>query len=402
MCDETSASSSAHIEGQIVKNNKLAMRNLEAKHSNHVLFYLNQALIACKSLGNGPGHDRLLALTYNNLACYFQSLKNSEKALDFLFKSVELMSVEKDYANLAGSHLNICLILSGQNQHERALRHALKCLYILKGRDDCAIYLARAFLAAGTQYKILHQLQDAADCFKKGLALARKKIGAKHEITCKLQQALGENIKKETSRSRDIGKVLRKFTPVISKKYRENHRYTPMEKTVGFPDLKIFNKLETGGSLNLSGKKGKIDANLHRAQEKLAATTIQAYWKGYLGRKKYTQKKLEKQIKIAEIRAKLAVDQANKLKRRVIGKASRPVKSPLINTEIEKEVQALIKIQSTVKMFIQKKRYQKQLKACIKIQRFFKALGYMKLFQKIRSAACFIQYTYRKYKKVAK
>ena len=110
-----------------------------------------------------------------------------------------------------------------------------------------------------------------------------------------------------------------------------------------------------------------------------------------------------KKIKIAELKAKIAADQANKLKKIAEDKYHLPLKKiekmKTQDNHINKEINALIKIQSTGKMYITRKKYKKVLAACLKIQNFFKRLKYIKLFQKIRSAACFIQYMYRKYKK---
>ena len=408
MYEATSSSSVSSIEALIVKNNKSAMQNLDNNQPNHVLFYLNQALIACKSLGLAQGRDRLLALTYNNLGCYFQCIKSSEKALDFLFKAINLMSVEKDLTNLAGCHLNICSILSLQGEHERALRHAIKCVYILKSHEDSSAWMPKALFAAGTQYRILKQTTEAIDCFRKGLNLSRHRLGPKHELTCKLNKALAEINQTETAKPREnIRRVLRKFTPIIHRKYRSPdfsrpQRNVSMEKTGEIPrTLKNVYRLDSSFTDKVLRKKGKIDAGMHRAQERLAATTIQAWWRGCLQRKKYKQAKIMRQIRVAEFKAKIATDQANKLKKMVNEnyKAQPAVKSPLINKEITKEVQALIKIQNTVKMFIEKKRYLKTVKACGVIQRFVKGLRYKRLFQKISSAVSFIQYNYRKYKK---
>ena len=283
MYEDTSASSDTNIEAHIIKNNKSAMNNLEANQANHVLFYLNQALLACKSLGNIQGRDRLLALTYNNLACYFQHINNCNKALEFLFKAVDLMSVEKDVTNLSAAHLNICSILSSQGQYERALRHSLKCIYILRNKDSHSLNLVKAFYAAGTQYKLLNQYNDAKDCFKKGYLISKSKLGRKHEFSYKLKQNLSELEKNEENKPRENHrKVPRRFTPIIHKKYRSPIQIkiiknTSLERPLNFSKIvNENNKIELLNKLNNSSKREKLNSNLHRAQEKLAATTIQA------------------------------------------------------------------------------------------------------------------------------
>ena len=285
--ENTSASNNSILESQIMNNNKKAMKNLESNQLNHVLFYLNQALLACKSLGSLQGKERLLALTYNNLACYFQNISNSDKALEFLFKAVELMTAEKDVVNLCASHLNICTILSEKSQHERALRHALKCIYILRNNKNFPLSLIKAYFFAGTQYKIINSLSEAESCFSKGLALSKTKLGVKHELTQKLQKSLLDLSKAGKSQKNSEKKILRKFTPSVSKRHKflnrsnlrlENSSDKKTEKFFDFNQksshFHSFDKIE---EKTFQKKKNKLDSTLTRAQERMAAVLIQAW-----------------------------------------------------------------------------------------------------------------------------
>jgi tetratricopeptide (TPR) repeat protein len=103
------------------------------------------------------------------------------------------------------------------NQPERALRHALKCIYLLRNREKFSVTLVKAFLAAGNLYKTLKQIKDALECFQKGLALSRKHMGNNFTLTLLLRSAL-ESIRCETLPKQRTSKILKKFTPILHQK----------------------------------------------------------------------------------------------------------------------------------------------------------------------------------------
>jgi tetratricopeptide (TPR) repeat protein len=56
---------------------------------------------------------RLVGITLNNLGCYYKRSQLSKVALKYLKKALHIeASTVKDQTNLAGTHLNICAILS--------------------------------------------------------------------------------------------------------------------------------------------------------------------------------------------------------------------------------------------------------------------------------------------------
>lgn len=408
----------SEIEKKVINLNHLAMKNLELQRSNHVLIYLNQALLACKLLKSIDSQSRLLALTYNNLACYFQSIKSSEKALEFLFKSVKLLTNSKDITNLAASHLNISYILLSQGQDERSLRHSLKTIYLLRNRSKASVTLIKAYLAAGNLYKNLQQSQDASDCYEKGLSLSRKYMGCNYDLTLQFKAAL-ESLKLETLSKQKTSKIISKLNPVLHRRSRtgfedlqkvkpvknnskssqrtrliqekmintgrtltsyrmrtrnEQQSRNSFEKVKNFEfkrdsckaateidlesekdlrnvkvkqrlsqdlnDLEELKELrELKGmkqSLEISGldkidefleisekkekelsrnyKKIRFDIQNQRMQEKLAAVFLQAWWKGRRQRLKFLALKEEKEIEVAEAKAKEAADYALKLR----------------------------------------------------------------------------------------
>lgn len=57
-------------------------------------------------------NDKGLALTYNNLACYYRKQGHLRSALIYLEKAMEIESKTPGSASKADTHLNTCAVLS--------------------------------------------------------------------------------------------------------------------------------------------------------------------------------------------------------------------------------------------------------------------------------------------------
>merc|ERR1712166_1009424 len=81
---------------------------------------------------------RLRAISHNNLGCLHKQRGKLTLALRHLEKAfqIELRTPEPD--NPAGTHLNLCAILSLQGDHRRALHHAQLALGLLEKQDAAA------------------------------------------------------------------------------------------------------------------------------------------------------------------------------------------------------------------------------------------------------------------------
>jgi tetratricopeptide (TPR) repeat protein len=385
-------SSDSALESVIIKQNQIAMSNLESGHASHVIFYLNQALLACMSLPRSEYNERLLALTYNNLACYFQRIKESNKALEFLFKAVNLMWADRDAVNLSAAHLNICTILTEREEYERALRHALKCIYILRNRDCFSLSLVKAYFAAGNLYKKLRQLADAKECFKKGYLVSKANLGKKNKLTEKLYQSENEVRIKEMKR-KEIRNVRRNLTPVLYKSYKSTTE-TKQNSSVNTSLNKDSRTSYVKPSFKSSFRKTRprIDITLQRAQEKYAATKIQSIWRGYQARKRI------KNILLSSVPPKFKSEFSQTTGKLIKYQKNAQKSYKKFQKTKNTSLSSLVKIQSAVRMFIAKQRYKRVLSACLKIQRFFKIKGYSFLYEKSCSALNYIQFMFRKYK----
>merc|ERR1719271_1926353 len=77
----------------------------------------------------------LLAVTCNNLGCYYKKVGKLHAALSYLRKALEIeVSLQTDDVTVAGTHLNICAILSKLEKHDKAVQHALCSLELISNR----------------------------------------------------------------------------------------------------------------------------------------------------------------------------------------------------------------------------------------------------------------------------
>merc|ERR1719335_412166 len=77
----------------------------------------------------------LRAVTYNNMGCFYKSMSKLHTALQYLRKAqkIEERSMGK-CQNPAGTHLNLCALLSQMGKHPEALSHAQLALNMIEAQ----------------------------------------------------------------------------------------------------------------------------------------------------------------------------------------------------------------------------------------------------------------------------
>lgn len=348
-------------EEVVVSYNKLAMEQLQQDSYENSMSYLKQALMGIKVIVDEQTKSKLMAITFNNLGCLFKRTLNYAEALKYLYKSVGLESkLPNESATIAGAHLNICSILSQQGDHVKAIRHGLRAIFLLKtvykDQPKHVPTMVIAYHNVGSEYKLLQQLEDAEDCLKVGLKISQDFLGPTHNLTQTIKNTLSQlsrhrksptfsNYGKSSSpktrlplvsaKSRSTSQESRKsiYKPYIpeyyisrppessSKSQSRAHNNYPKKIEIQRPFVpKIFSDEEASvrtnksfASLNSSSR--KIDLSQHKATERIAAIMIQSFWRGYLARRKYKEKKLNYKLRQAELKARKAVEEYEKLKR---------------------------------------------------------------------------------------
>mmetsp|Transcript_1237 Transcript_1237/g.1905 ORF Transcript_1237/g.1905 Transcript_1237/m.1905 type:complete len:207 (+) Transcript_1237:309-929(+) len=73
-----------------------------------------------------------LAMTYNNLACYYRKSLQLRTALTFLEKALAIEQKQPMSASKADTHLNMCAVLSQLSRHDHAMAHAYQAIIIVQ------------------------------------------------------------------------------------------------------------------------------------------------------------------------------------------------------------------------------------------------------------------------------
>ena len=181
------------IEEISLKCNKLAMDYLRADKLKDSLTLLQRAELLLTSENPIPNRLKLLALTFNNLGCYYKKKKQPTVALKYLKESLSLeMQTEADGVNVAGTHLNICAILSSVGRHDQAYTHARQSLAILEQHTQFSpsliTNLVISYYNCGTELEFLLQLEEALRYYELGLQIAVKEFGDAHQLTKNLYE----------------------------------------------------------------------------------------------------------------------------------------------------------------------------------------------------------------------
>lgn len=352
-------------EEVVISYNKLAMEQLQQDNFENSMSYLKQALMGIKGVTEELTKGKLMAITFNNLGCLFKRSQNMPEALKYLFKAVDLETkLPNEAATIAGAHLNICSILSQQKDHVKAIRHGLRSIFLLKSihkeQPKHIPTLVIAYHNVATEYSLLGQSEDAEDCLKVANKLCLEYLGPQHSLSITVKNSLASMNKSRSPGFDYFAKAPtpRTYLPIVSAKsranshesrksvYRPKETYTskaaskmtnsnffrkqsnPSRTKTRLPQKfelqkpfvpKIFSEEEFSGkseksfsSLNSAFR--KIDLQQHKTTERVATVMIQSVWKGYLARKKFKELKIEFRLKQAELKARKAVEDYERLK----------------------------------------------------------------------------------------
>ncbi|OQR90019.1 hypothetical protein ACHHYP_05872 [Achlya hypogyna] len=143
---------------------------------------------------------RLRGITLNNFACYFKKHGKLHTAIHYLEKTLKIEATISGVENPAGTHLNICAILSEMGRHVPAADHARCAIELLKHeRRECTSnndakngdsLLAIAYYNYGVELEHLRKFELAAAAYGKGHAVAAKELNPNHPMIHAIYQAM--------------------------------------------------------------------------------------------------------------------------------------------------------------------------------------------------------------------
>ena len=188
------------LESIVLRYNRVAMDYLKLENYKETLVLLKKAdnILTTEDKITMPNRLKLVSITYNNLGCYYKKNKKPLVALNFLQRALELeIESDADNTNIAGSHLNICAILSFLSRHEEALSHAKKATGLLeiakKTRPDSVRLISSlvvAYYNTAVEYEYLGKLNEGYNCYKNALEIAVNELDREHPLVSSLDSAM--------------------------------------------------------------------------------------------------------------------------------------------------------------------------------------------------------------------
>jgi tetratricopeptide (TPR) repeat protein len=195
-----------HVQDLILSCNKDGMellRNGRTKDAFDNFKYAEAILLANQKESDNTS---LLAITCNNLGCYYMKVRKFHGALSYLRRALKMeVELKTEETTLAGTHLNLCAILSKLEKPRKAVQHALCALELMHKRisssegvvsqDDYAT-LAVAYHNIGqcrlmqtdAQTSELQQTDQAATAFQTGYQIATRFLGEAHPLSLTLEK----------------------------------------------------------------------------------------------------------------------------------------------------------------------------------------------------------------------
>jgi tetratricopeptide (TPR) repeat protein len=169
------------------------LRNGDLKSAFDHFKYAEAMLLANQQDSSGT---TLLSVTCNNLGCYYKKVGKFHGALSYLRRALKLeMELDVDQMTIAGTHLNLCTVLSKLEKHDKAVQHALCALELMSSRitetstqvmqDDYAV-LSIAYHHVAIEREFLEQWDQAATAFQTGYQIAHRLLGIDHPLSVNL------------------------------------------------------------------------------------------------------------------------------------------------------------------------------------------------------------------------
>ena len=195
--------------------NTLAMRHVESDEPEYAFELLRKADVTTAPNGRLAGQPatrlRLRAITLNNMGCYYKRRGKMHAALHCLERALKIEASAPSVENPAGTHLNVCAVLSQLGRHSEALRHAGCAVRLLEEQAASASsssggeeneqpsmsILAMALYNRAVEREFMGMANAAREDYGDACALAERTLGEESPMTCMLRGALKDFMLKQ-------------------------------------------------------------------------------------------------------------------------------------------------------------------------------------------------------------
>jgi len=150
----------------------------------------------------------LRAVTYNNMGCFYKSMSKLHTALQYLRKAQKIEERSNGKCqNPAGTHLNLCALLSQMGKHQEALQHAQLALNILEvqgppppgGESKSESMICVAYFNMGAEYEHMKKMTEAFWAYDRAYQSCLSELGEEHPLSQQISSCLTQ-LKAKTKR----------------------------------------------------------------------------------------------------------------------------------------------------------------------------------------------------------
>merc|ERR550514_2489788 len=142
----------------------------------------------------------LRAVTYNNMGCFYKSMSKLHTALQYSKKAQKIEERSNGKCeNPAGTHLNLCALLSQMGKHPEALQHADRALKLLEaappqestgGNGESLICVA--YFNMGAEFEHLKKTSEAMWAYQRAYDNCLTELGEEHPLSQQIQSCLSQ------------------------------------------------------------------------------------------------------------------------------------------------------------------------------------------------------------------
>jgi tetratricopeptide (TPR) repeat protein len=141
----------------------------------------------------------LRAVTYNNMGCFYKSMSKLHTALSYLKKAQKIEERPNSRCqNPAGTHLNLCALLSQMGKHPEALSHADKALQLLKANPppeggagaNSESLICVAYFNMGAEFEHMKKVSEALWAYQRAHETCLQELGEDHSLSQQISGCL--------------------------------------------------------------------------------------------------------------------------------------------------------------------------------------------------------------------
>ncbi|EAR85352.3 ubiquitin carboxyl-terminal hydrolase family protein (macronuclear) [Tetrahymena thermophila SB210] len=165
--------------------------------------------------------QKMKAVTFNNMACYYRRTNKLRTALNYLINALEIeIKLDDNDVSLADTHLNLCAVLSQLDRHDEALEHSMLSIIMLQDEmlsqtlkfyktqsqnqqqnepalkkrkivtDDRIAVLAIAYHNLGVEFEHLKRDDESIKLYMKAYGIANTYLGIQHSVVKKMEKVM--------------------------------------------------------------------------------------------------------------------------------------------------------------------------------------------------------------------